>query len=63
MCILWVQKKSREMLVVSRRKEKLRFGDAFLLQIWDSGAHGHLGPVFSSWVLWHVSYIIFCMYL
>lgn len=51
MCILWVQKKSREMLVVSKRKEKLRFGDAFLLQIWDSGAHGHLGPVFSSWVL------------
>lgn len=48
MCILWVQKKSREMLVVSKRKEKLRFGDAFLLQIWDSGAHGHLGPVFSS---------------
>lgn len=32
------------MLVVSKRKEKLRFGDAFiLLQIWDSGAHGHLG--------------------
>lgn len=51
MCILWVQKKSREMLVVSKRKEKLTFGDAFLLlQIWDSEAHGHLGSVISSWV-------------
>lgn len=40
------------MLVVSKRKEKLRFGDGFLLlQIWDTGAHGHLGSVISSWIL------------
>lgn len=44
-CILWVQKKSRDLCVVYKRREKLRLSDACLLQMWDSGAHDHLGSV------------------
>lgn len=44
-CILWVQRKSREVLVVWKRREELRFSDAYLLKICDSRAHDHLGSV------------------